>query len=288
MASAKTLDQPAPDPGSRARGPSLRELQEQFQAAILSGDDAVLGIIRDNSRTGRDVLFGVYLNAYVSRLVEVLAHDHDMLHAYLGDEGFADMARAYIAAYPSRTQNVRWIARNLPAFLTATKPFSNYPQIADLANIEIALNNAFDATNGPVIGLAQLAAVDPETWGQLQFSTHPSSHRFDITTNAFEIWRALRAGTEPPEPVTPGERQRLLVWRKGGTPMIRALGPEEAMMWDEAAKGVRFSILCEMAATYDKPDEAATRAAGYLAGWLNSELLSAAKQQPVRTRKPKP
>jgi len=36
------------------------------------------------------------------------------------------------------------------------------------------------------------------------------------------------------------------------------------MLWDEAARGVRFGVLCEMAATYDDPDRAALHAAGYL------------------------
>ena len=64
---------------------TLRDIQDRFQSAILSGDEAVLADILDNSRTGRDVLFGVYRNAYVGRLVEVVAHDHDLLHGYLGD-----------------------------------------------------------------------------------------------------------------------------------------------------------------------------------------------------------
>jgi hypothetical protein len=48
---------------------------------------------------------------------------------------------------------------------------------------------------------------------------------------------------------------------------------DEAMMWDEAAKGVRFSVLCEMLSIYGGEDEAATRAAGYLQGWINAGML---------------
>ncbi len=48
------------------------------------------------------------------------------------------------------------------------------------------------------------------------------------------------------------------------------------MLWDEAANGVRFGMLCEMAATYDDPDGAAARAAGYLQGWIASGLLTSA------------
>jgi hypothetical protein len=34
------------------------------------------------------------------------------------------------------------------------------------------------------------------------------------------------------------------------------------MMWDEAANGIPFGVLCEMLATYDDPDSAAGRGAG--------------------------
>ena len=44
---------------------------------------------------------------------------------------------------------------------------------------------------------------------------------------------------------------------------------EEAMMWDEAAKGVRFGVLCEMVATFAGEDEAELRAASYLKGWVD-------------------
>ena len=56
--------------------------------------------------------------------------------------------------------------------------------------------------------------------------------------------------------------------------MFRELSVEEAMMWDEAANGVPFGVLCEMLATYDDPDSAAGRGAGYLHGWITSGILT--------------
>ena len=37
---------------------------------------------------------------------------------------------------------------------------------------------------------------------------------------------------------------------------FRSLSTEEAMMWNEAANGVRFGVLCEMVATFAGEDEA--------------------------------
>ena len=46
-------------------------------------------------------------------------------------------------------------------------------------------------------------------------------------------------------------------------------------MWDEAANGIPFGVLCEMLATYDDPDGAAARGAGYLHGWITAGILTA-------------
>ena len=58
--------------------------------------------------------------------------------------------------------------------------------------------------------------------------------------------------------------------------MFRELAAEEAMMWDEAANDIPFGVLCTMLATYDDPDGAAARGAGYLNGWVSARLLTGA------------
>lgn len=263
-----------------AATPSLGELQSLFQRAILSGDDSILELIPPNSRTDARVLFGVYRNAYVERLIEVIGSDHPLVKAFLGDEAFGDLARGYIAAHPSTTQNARWVSRHLAAY-TATAPhFVEHPQVADLIAIEAALNTAFDAADAETVTLAALQGVPPEHWDRLVFGPHPSAKRLDTASNAFAIWLALTRDEAVPEAA--GEGDKLLVWRQDVTPLVRPLGNEEAMMWDEAAKGVRFGVLCEMLATFDDPETAALRAAQYLQGWLVSGALAS-----VRVAKPR-
>ena len=154
MAGVKTAPM-AEDAGMPAAGLSLREIQDRFQAAILSGDDAALADIMDNSRTGREVLFGVYRNAYVSRLIEVIGNDHGLLHTYLGDDGFDAMARAYIAAHPSRTQNARWVSKFVPVFLRTTEPYSAYPVI-DTDRRCVGIITSSDLLSGNLDDEAQL------------------------------------------------------------------------------------------------------------------------------------
>jgi len=250
----------------------LARLQDDFQRGILGADDKVLDEILDSPKQQREVLFGVYRHAYGSRLLEALLHDHPLLHRYLGDEMFDAMGQAYVAATPSHRPNLRWFSQGLPEFVKTTEPYSNHRVIADLAALEKALNDAFDAADAPVLTLADMAGFAPEVWSTLRFKPHPSSRLLDVSTNAAAIWLALKKDETPPD--ARDEPARLLIWRQEVTPMFREPSAEEAMMWDEAANGVSFGVLCTMLATYDDPDGAAARAAGYLHGWVTSGLLS--------------
>lgn len=255
---------------------SLKELQERFQRAVVDGDDAVLAEIVDTSKEKRDVLLGVYRNAYVLRLIEFLANDYEKLHALLGDAQFDTMARAYIAATPSHTPNARWYGKKLPAFLKRTAPYASTALIADLARLECALNDAFDATDGKVLPLEELASIAPEGWPALSFAPHPSVARIDHSTNAADVWRALHAEQTPPDELRLKDPARIVVYRSNGMATFRVLAPDEAMMWDEAANGVAFSVLCEMLAAFAGEDEAAAHAAGYLKGWIDAGMLASA------------
>lgn len=248
--------------------------QGEFQRAILTGDDGVLSEILDSPREKRETLFGVYRYAYGSRLVEAMGNDHELLHAYLGDEMFDEMGHAYVKARPSQHPNLRWFSQGLPEFLKSAEPYSNYPALSDLAALEKALNDAFDGEDAPVVALSDMAGFAPEVWNDLKFAAHPTVARLDLATNASAIWLALKNDEDPPDAQLLAEPSRLLVWRQDVTPMFRELSTEEAMMWDEAASGIPFGVLCAMLATYDDPDNAAARGAGYLHGWVTSGLLT--------------
>lgn len=257
---------------------NFQQLQDEFQRGIVSGDDTVLGDILDGPKEKRDALFGVYRYAYVSRLVEALRNDHPYLHGYLGDEMFDEMGKAYVAAKPSHHPNMRWFSQGVPEFLRATEPYNDHPAIHELAEFEKALNDAFDSADVPTIGIEDVAAFPPDVWNDLRFTPHPSARRLDLMSNAVAIWSALKDEEAPPDAEMADESNKLLVWRQDVTPMFRALSAEEAMMWDEASGGIPFGVLCSMLATYDDPDTAAARGAGYLHGWVTSGLLAGVTQ----------
>ena len=252
---------------------SFKDLQDSFQRAVLNGDDAILGDIRKSEKESRDVLLGVYQNSYGLRLIEFLDNEYEKLSLLLGDDGWEAMCRAYIENTISRSPNARHYGAKLPEFLREHAPFSDIPVLGDMADFERALNHAFDAANEEALTLSDLGAVPPEDWPALAFEPYASVTRINITTNAQAMWQALENEEEPPAVAVLGEPDRIITFRQDLRSMFRSMPYEEAMLWDEMAKGASFAALNELSATYGGDDEAAMRVAGYLKGWIESEML---------------
>jgi hypothetical protein len=258
---------------------SLRELQDSFQRGILADDDTILAEVNDSDKEQRKVLFGVYRNAYVARLADILYEDYEQLHAYLGDETFAKLVNAYIATHPSDQRSARWFGRHLPSFVRDSEAYAKHPEAAEIAQLEKSLADAFDGPDAEPLRIDALIAIAPEDWPHLVFEPHPTTVRLTFRTNAADIWTALKNEEAPPKPERLPDPQPILVWRRELMAHFRPLDAEEAMMWDEAAKGVRFGVLCEMVATFAGEDDAELRAATYLKGWVDTGMLAGCRPE---------
>src|SRR5512137_2036004 len=139
--------------GGRMKGADqLAVTEARFQDNVLTGDPAIDSQIEGDGAQFRDTRLGIYRNAYRLRLAEVLRTDYEVLHAYLGDELFDALAREYIAAHPSTFRNVRWFGGKLAECLRSAPRFAEHPELADLAQFEWSLGQAFDAPDEDAIG----------------------------------------------------------------------------------------------------------------------------------------
>lgn len=255
---------------------NLAELQRAFARRVLAGDDAILPEIRDNARTDRTVLMHVYEHAYGARLAEVLEGDYEKLLAALGRDGFLEMAAAYVRERPSDDPNARYFGRRLPAFLAGTPPWSETPWLAELAALEWAMGEVFQAEDPPRLAIEAMAALHPQDWPWLRFQMAPDARRLTTRHGGPEAWLALNqdADPAPAAEAAAGETAEWLVWRNDDTASFRAMHAPEAWAYDRAAAGALFAELCEGLTEWSPAHEAATLMAGYLRGWLESGLVS--------------
>jgi hypothetical protein len=101
---------------------------------------------------------GIYQGMYVPRMMEALESDYPGLAHYLGEGPWMRLVRRYLTAYPSRSYTLNDLGRRLPEFVRRAR----VPRPAfcrDLARLESAIAQAFDAPETPPLGEAAIAAV---------------------------------------------------------------------------------------------------------------------------------
>jgi len=255
---------------------SLGAQQRQLAAAIRDGADAG-GLLAGDYATGLEV----YRHAYRARLASALADNYTVLSRALGDEGFAALAQAYIAAHPSQHPSIRWFGHELAGFMAeAGEDLVPHPGLIDIARMDWALRTAFDAAAAPPLDPAALAALSPDDWADLVLHLQASVQRVALAHAIEPAWRVLRewepeSGANQPElPEPVPHAHQLLAWRQDLETRWRSLEPLEAALLDAVAAGQPFAQLCERAAAeLGDADAAAPAVVGALQRWLGEGLL---------------
>ncbi len=218
----------------------------------------------------------VYGNAYFARIHDVLAECFPALRAHLGDALFHDLATAYLLSHPPRHFSIRHAGDDLPAFLAherAGEPFRRRaPAAPDLALLEQARLDAFDAADAPVLGRDALAALPRERWATLRLRLVASLRRIELGWPVERLWAAHERG-EPAPAIEPSGHSTC-VWRRDERVLHRSLGPLEDACLAGALAGEPFGALCELVAAAHGDAEAPAAAAGHLAGWLDAGIVA--------------
>ena len=265
----------------RSNAGSLADLQRSFQHYLLRTSDGFLGAVRDTRKAKRETLLGVYREAYALRLIEALTVDYPGVLAMAGPADFDLMARAYIAAHPSRHPSVRWFGRHLPDFLASTPPYSNTPAAADMARFEWAMGEAFDSADATRLKAEALMALAPDAWAELRFTPLPSLRRVTLAhaaPTAYQKRNEVQPGDlevdQYERPVT------WAIWRPELISHYRSLEADEAALLDALVAGRTFPEICEAAVPFTGEAEAPARAAGLLRAWVEEGMLAGFTVQP--------
>src|SRR5262249_9823582 len=185
--------------------PSLRDLQALFWAALNGRQDASLeAAVASTPGLAAADRVAIYAGMYFARLRDVLAEDFEKTAPALGRENFTAVVRAYLAAHPSEHPSVRHIGRHLAAFLAVQPPAGAPPWLSDLARLEWARIEVFDAPDARPIAMADLRAVPEAEWPGGRLHPIQALGGVESAWPLPVIWRG--GGGAPPAPTRPPAR----------------------------------------------------------------------------------
>ena len=248
---------------------ALAALQRQFQDFLLQAapdGSAIAAAIASQPQLPVDERLAIYYNAYRIRLREALDEAFTKTGLYLGDDLFAEVCDAFVAAHPSTVRNLRWYGQQFPAFLA--RELEQHPQVAELAAFEWALGLAFDADDATPLCAGDVRHLAADEWADVSFTLHPSVQLLDLHYNAVPIWRALDQDSAPPDPAYSAGGHHWLVWRRELQPQFRSLDDAEARALRDLQLGRSFAEVCAAG------DGAAAPMAVCLRTWLDEAVLA--------------
>ncbi len=248
---------------------TLQGLQVRFQRDVLGRNTNPTLFGREEAEGG----FSIYLNAYRARLVAALRDNYPVLCLALGDDMFDMLAAAYVEQQPSRFRSIRWFGDGLAGFMDTHGELTPHPSLSDLARMDWALRQSFDAADDDRLVFGDLAQLAPEAWAAHCFRLRAPVILQDLHWSVEPAWQALNedacAETAPPEP----HDHTLLVWRNKLDCHWRSLSNAEAAGLAALAAGSHFAEICEHIIEVDETITA-TAAAIMLRQWVEHGLLA--------------
>lgn len=211
----------------------------------------------------------VYRNNYRVQLRSALKSSFPKLVDWLGDTAFERAAATHIALHPPRSWTLDHYGYNFAVTLEAL--FPDDPEVAELAWLDWAMDEALVAPDEPPLSVAYLAAVD---WDKARIAFVSSLRACIVRSNAADIWTAIDTQLTTPPPVSLSEPNAILVWRGEESPCFRVVSRHEFELVSAMIDGSNFAEACGTLSQQLGAERAVAAAAEMLRRWLGDTLIT--------------
>ena len=273
--------------------PSLGTLERWMQAVVMhpEGAEAGLrsrharGLLRQAVRAPESIVLPsrqltsverleIYAHMYYARLLEVMEAEYPTLRQLLGPHAFAAACRQFVAKHPSRTRTLGSLSARFPEFLAKTLPRSNRNGLAvDVARIERAMEDVFDAPRAEPMTAAEFAALGAGDWEGVRLAVTPALRLLELRHPANAYMNALRRGERPRAP-----RPRatfVIVFRRGFSVIRRDQEPEQFRLLEALVAGrpLAAAVRASIGRRSADADRVAKRLGRWFEEWAGAHLF---------------
>jgi hypothetical protein len=257
----------------------LRALQA-FLVDALRGDDPLASspaqgaraaeLIAGNARLSPAEQVDIYREQFFNRHLDCLVEDFPAVLAMLGSEDFEALCRAYLAAHPPRSVSLRYLGADLPTYIAAAwQGEAPARLVSDMARLEWALIDAFDAADLAPLDPSVLQSATPEALDAATLTLDPSLTLLSLAYPVHLLHGPLvddqHCDAPPPSPT------HLAVYRQDDLLDWEPLTPEAFASLGLLGRGLPLAQALDQVAE-GLPDERIEAMAADVGGWFRSWL----------------
>lgn len=278
---------------SLRESPSLDTLERWMQAVVMHPDGAtggvrsaparkllpraaknLAGVVLPSKRLTSVERLDIYAHMYYARLLEVMEAEYPTTLHILGREPFFGACREFLRRHPSRSRTLNALSEKFPAFLAKHLPRGHRSGLAaDVARIERAMEDVFDAPRAEPLTAAELSAIGGSGWERLRLRVNPALRFLELRYPANDYMNAVRAKGSPriPRP-KPG---CVIVFRRGFQVFRRDQDPAQYRLLRALAAGKTLgqSVRAAIAKRKGRAEHVAGTLGSWFKDWAASSLF---------------
>ena len=271
----------------RAAAADLQTIERWIQSVVMHPEGAVAGL---ESRPARRLLpeaakdlgtvvlpstaltslerLEIYAHMYYARLIEVMEAEFPTTRKIMGPHAFAVACRKFISKHPSRARTLNRLSAKFPAFLERHLADTHRNGLAaDVARIERAMEDVFDAPQREPMTAGQFAAIGADQWEHVRLTVNPAIVLLTLRYPANAYMNALRAGKtlRTPRP----KAGLVMVYRRGYQVFRADQEPEQFRLLTELASGrvLAAAIRASISGRVGSTDRLAAKLGAWFREW---------------------
>lgn len=244
---------------------SLAQTQRAFSAWLQTGaaDDAMF--FGPRAQPG----LAIYQNNFRTQLADCLEESFPQTRKWIGGEAFQVAVVHHVEHVPPSSWTLDAYPRDLPATLALLYP--DDPEVSELADLELALAEAFVGPDAEPLTAERIAQVD---WDHAILRFAPTIDLRPVSTNAPDIWLALTVEDMPPPPALLRDKAALMSWRSHEMSRFRVIYEAEQRGILLARNGLSFPALCARLVDSMGETGGVAMAGAWLGSWIAEGLIT--------------
>lgn len=217
--------------------------QDEFTSALTDPSRPVPAGLVSPRGTPDQRRFAVYRNNVHVSLVGALAARFAVARQVVGEDFFTGMARLYVGDNKPGSPVLLHYGDSFPDFIAAFAPAGAVPFLADLARLEAAWSDTYNAADLPILTPLALGTLAPEALADLVLKLAPSTRLVASAWPVGTIWSAHQVTPFVPPRLTGAEH--VLLTRPVADVRLTIIPPAAAMLLRALAEGQTLGLAAQ-------------------------------------------